>query len=393
MALKPLLAQDELLHFVNTIRLAKSIVLCAHRNPDGDAVGSALALQYYLRGLDKKANIILPNRFPDFLRWLPGVPTIIYYNERRKTADELIAQADAILCLDFNELSRLGEMAEAVSAAQAPRLLIDHHEQPDKEQFSFILSRPEMCATCELVFRLLEQLGAYRTLSRAQATCLYAGMMTDTGAFTYNSSTPDLYFIISLLLRRRIDKDEIYRRVYHTWSLDRLKLWNFVLGEKLCVNQPHRAAIYTLTREEMKEHRFIRGDAEGLVNEPLKVSGMKLSIALREDTETDVIRVSLRSSNGFHCREMAERFFNGGGHDDAAGGSLPFPLEDALQTTRQAIEAYAEELSAPSPFEIQQAELRAKRKTTGNGQAPTADAGDAPAASPPSDGESSEEQA
>ena len=168
--------------------------------------------------------------------------------------------------------------------------------------------------------------------------------MTDTGNFSYSSSSPELYLAVSLLMRKNVDKESIYKKVYHSWKMGKFTLWNDILSNNLSFYCDARASIFTLSREEMKAHRFIRGDAEGLVNEPLKVRGMKLSVSLREDTEEDVIRVSLRSTDGFHCREMAERFFNGGGHDDAAGGKLPFPLSDAVKTAEQAIAAYDAEL-------------------------------------------------
>ena len=177
-------------------------------------------------------------------------------------------------------------------------------------------------------------------MTTAAATCLYTGMMTDTGGFTYNSANPEIYEIIALLLTKGIDKDKIYRNVFHVFSTDRIRLTGYVLYEKLQFFAKNKAAVFTLTREEMKRFHFIRGDAEGLVNMPLQVKGMKLSISLREDTERDVVRVSLRSVDDFPCNRMAEEFFNGGGHLNASGGELPFPLEEAEKTAQRAIEAY-----------------------------------------------------
>ena len=197
-----------------------------------------------------------------------------------------------------------------------------------------------------MVLRLVWQLGGYGEMTRSTAACLYAGIMTDTGNFAYNSDAPALYLAVALLMRKRVDKESIYKKVYHSWTQGKFKLWSDVLSQNLTFHADGRASVFTLSREEMKSHKFIRGDAEGLVNEPLKVRGMRLSISLREDTEEDIVRVSLRSTGGFHCREMAERFFNGGGHDDAAGGKLPFPLEAAVATATEAIAAYEEELRA-----------------------------------------------
>ena len=166
-------------------------------------------------------------------------------------------------------------------------------------------------------------------------------MMTDTGGFTYNSNSPEIYQLISLLLAKGIDKDKIYRNVFNTYSESRLRLTGYILYKKLDFYQDRRASIFTLTRSEMTRFNFIRGDAEGLVNMPLQVKGMRLSISLREDTERDVVRVSLRSVDDFPCNKMAEEFFNGGGHLNASGGELPFPLSEAVKTAERAIEAYA----------------------------------------------------
>lgn len=341
----PLLSQPQLIELLDLFRRATRIVLCAHRGPDGDAVGSTLALASYLRGIGKRVTILLPNPFPDFLRWMPGSNSIQFYVGHEAAATRLLVEADLIGCLDFGELSRLKEMTDAVAAAPAPRFMIDHHLNPDPSAAAFIVSRPEASSTSELVFRLIHQLGGYDDMTRGAAIAVYTGMMTDTGAFTYNSSDPDIYYIISLLLAKGVDKDRIYRNVYHNYSEHRLRFIGYVLNEKLKCYCDHRAAIFTITREEMKRYHYIRGDAEGLVNMPLQIKGMRLSISLREDTEKDVVRVSLRSVDNFPCNRMAEEFFNGGGHLNASGGELPFPLEEAVQTAERAIAAYEQLLT------------------------------------------------
>ena len=282
----------------------------------------------------------MPNPFPDFLHWMPGSHTIMSYDKRTAAADEIIQGADLIFCLDFNALDRLKDMGDAVGKSKARRIIIDHHLNPDLQMADIVISHPEMCATGELVFRLISQLGGFETMTRQAATCLYTGMMTDTGGFTYNSIDPDIYIIISKLLSKGIDKDKIYRNVYNNFSEHRLRFTGYILNEKLRFYENNRASIFTITREEMKRFHFIRGDAEGLVNMPLQVKGLRLSISLREDTEKDVVRVSLRSVDDFPCNKMAEDFFNGGGHLNASGGELPFPLENAMKTAEKAIAAY-----------------------------------------------------
>lgn len=342
--LSTLLTESELSALQNHIASSQHIVICAHRGPDGDAVGSALGWADYLQSVGKEVRIVLPNPYPDFLRWLPGTHQIQFFAKHEAAATQTIREADLIFCLDFNGLQRLQEMQQAVASSTAMRIMIDHHEGPDLGMAQQIISFPSMCSTSEIVFRLIYQLGGYQSMSRQAATCIYTGMMTDTGGFTYNSNQPEIYEIISLLLAKGIDKDKIYRNVFNVYSPDRMRLTGYVLYEKLKFYASNHASIFTLTREEMRRFKFIRGDAEGLVNMPLQVKGMKLSISLREDTERDVVRVSLRSVDDFPCNKMAEEYFNGGGHLNASGGELPFPLKDAVKTAEQAIRDYEMQL-------------------------------------------------
>ena len=338
--MEQLLSQEELFELMRIVQNSRRIVICAHRGPDGDAVGACLGWAEYLTHLGKQVKVVLPNPFPDFLRWLPNSHTIQFYAKHEKEARQIIQNADLIFCLDFNALDRLQEMRDAVAKSSADKVIIDHHLNPDREMARMTISHPEACSTCELVFRLIHQLGGFEQMTRLGATCIYTGMMTDTGGFTYSSSRPEIYEVISLLLSKGIDKDKIYRNVFNVYSVDRIRLTGYILYEKLQFLADNHASLFTLTREEMKRFNFIRGDAEGLVNIPLQVKGMRLSISLREDTERDVVRVSLRSVDDFPCNKMAEEFFNGGGHPNASGGELPFPLSDAVETAQKAIEAY-----------------------------------------------------
>lgn len=340
----PILPAKDLFELLKLIQQSQHIVICAHRGPDGDAVGSSLGWAEYLTQLGKEVNIVFPNPFPDFLRWLPNSHAIRFYAKHEAEATALIQKADLIFCLDFNALQRLQEMGGAVARAKADRVIIDHHLDPDREMARMVVSFPDKSSTSEVVFLLIHQLGGFEALTKAGATCLYAGMMTDTGGFTYNSNNPELYAIISMLLTKGIDKDKIYRNVFNVYSVDRMRMTGYILYEKLQFHSRNRASIFTLTREEMKRFNFIRGDAEGLVNMPLQIKGMRLSISLREDTERDVVRVSLRSVDDFPCNRMAQDFFNGGGHLNASGGELPFPLEEAVRTAVKAIEAYEQML-------------------------------------------------
>lgn len=338
--ISPVITQHEVVELIKLLHDARHIVICAHRSPDGDAVGSSLGLADYLRSLGKIPQIIMPNAFPDFLRWMPGSRDIMFYDGKETEAKAKINEADLIFMLDFCALDRLQNMQEAVAHSKCKRIMIDHHLNPDRKAASLVVSHPQACSTCEIVFRLIRQMGGYEQMTRSGAACIYTGMMTDTGSFTYASKRPEIYYIIGQLLQKGIDKDKIYRNVNNNYSENRLRFVGYVLNSKLKFYENQKASIFTITREEMKEYHYIRGDAEGLVNMPLQVRGMKLSISLREDTERDVIRVSLRSVDDFPCNKMAEAFFNGGGHLNASGGELPFPLDNAVRIAERAIEEF-----------------------------------------------------
>lgn len=339
-----LLTAEQMARLQSEIDGAKSIVVCCHVCPDGDALGSCLGWADYLRFKGKEPVIIVPDQYPDFLRWLPNSEKIVRYDKRRDEADALIGAADLIFFLDLNDIARTEAMEPALRQAHAKRIMIDHHPDPQME-CAIGISHPELCSTCEIVGRLVVQTGDFDALGRHFAIPVYCGMMTDTGGFTFNSTRPEIYDLISRLLTKHIDKDRIYRNVYNNYSEDRIRLTGYVLYKKLRYIADCHAAFYTLTKQELKRFHFIKGDAEGLVNMPLQIKGLKLSISLREDTERDhLVRVSLRSVDDFPCNQMAEEFFNGGGHLNAAGGRLCCSIDAAVETTIKAIMAYESKL-------------------------------------------------
>lgn len=324
-----------------------SAVVCCHTNPDGDAVGSCLGLSEWLRHRGVQATVIVPDMFPDFLQWLPGTEKIIRYDKHAGEADRLLSSADTIFCLDFNDYRRTERMEESLTSTIAARagavhvVMIDHHPNP-QINCTLRVSMPEMSSTSELVFRIVWQMGDYEAMTSHFAAPVYCGMMTDTGGFTYNSSSPAIFFIISELLTKGIDKDRIYRAVYHTFSENRLRMTGYVLYHKLMVFPKAHASLFTITRAEQKRFHFMKGDAEGLVNLPLMMKGHLLSISLREDTErAGLILVSLRSVGPHPCNTIAEQFFNGGGHENAAGGRLYCSIDDAVEVAKRAINAFA----------------------------------------------------
>lgn len=334
------LTEEKLTELRQLIDGAQSIIITCHHNPDGDALGSSLALMHYLRAIGKDATVIVPDVFPDFLMWLPGTQEIVRYDKHKEKAEMLLKISDLVFCLDYNTLSRVGDdMQKSLEACKSPRVLIDHHLNPDVPAQVFV-SYPEMSSASELLFHVLDQLGAYDVIDKHIATCLYCGMMTDTGAFTYNSASPEVYVVISRLLAKGINKDKIYRNVYWVCSVNRMRLWGHIL-QKFVTSPDGHASYFTISRQELKRFNFVKGDAEGLVNMPLQIKGMKLSISLREDTEKkDLIWVSLRSVDDFPCNKMAEQYFNGGGHLNASGGRLYCSLAEAEQITIKAIKEF-----------------------------------------------------
>ena len=347
--LQPLLQNAALLKVVTLLKNAGKAVILGHCRPDGDAIGAALGWAEYLRHLGKQVSIVMPDPEADFLKWMPGAQHILHFSdyEQKIRARKAIAAADLLCLLDFSQTHRLNDegLIELVKMSKAQKLMIDHHLDPDTSSADFTISRPEASSTCELVFRLIYTLGGYDHLSRSGACCLYCGLMTDTGSFAYNSNDPDLYLIVSLLMRKGIDKERIYRNIYHCFSTNRLKFWGFLLNERLQFYKSGKAAIIAYSSSDMEAYKYKRGDAEGFVNEPLKVRGCRLSISLREDTVVqDKIHVSLRSIEDVPCNLIAQRFFNGGGHLNASGGELRCSLAEAVKTAEQAIEAFSEQL-------------------------------------------------
>ncbi len=338
-----ILNNDQLALMDQLISDANTVLVVCHKSPDGDAIGSSLAWAEYMRLRGKDVTVIVPDQYPDFLLWLPNTEKIVRYDKHREKCDMLFKIADLVFCLDFNTPSRVDEMSEVLVNSPAKKILIDHHLKPDVPA-ALIVSHSDASSTCELVFRIVYQMGAFPQLDKAFAAPVYCGMMTDTGGFTYNSSNPELYFIIGELLTKHIDKDRIYRNVFHNYSENRIRLMGYVLYEKLVYMSEYHAAYYSLTRNELKRFNYIKGDTEGLVNMPQQIKGLKLSISLREDTEKPVVWVSLRSVDDFPCNLMAEEFFNGGGHLNASGGKIEGTIEEAIEITKKAISAYENKL-------------------------------------------------
>lgn len=342
--LSKVIEQAKIDRFTKWLDHADKIVIVAHVAPDGDAIGSSLGMLHFLESQEKTVNIIVPNGFPDFLKWMPGSKDILLYDRYKEFADKLIAEADIVCCLDFNAANRIDRMMDVVKASKAKKILIDHHLHP--EDFCDItMSYSRISSTSELVFRLICRMGYFSDITKEGAECIYTGMMTDTGGFTYNSNNQEIYFIISELLSKGIDKDDIYRKVYNTYSESRLRLMGYVLSQ-MKVYPDHHAALISLTKKEQGQFDYIRGDSEGFVNIPLSIKGVIFSCFLREDTERPMIKISLRSVGTFPCNQLAAEFFNGGGHLNASGGEFYGTMEEAKKMFEKALEKFKPLLNA-----------------------------------------------
>ena len=325
----------------NLIAEGNTFVLTCHTGPDGDALGSMLGMAHYLTALGKEAIVIAPDAYPDFLAWMPGSQEIVRFDKHRDKAELMIAMADVIFAMDYNALSRINDMGPLIEKSKATKVLIDHHLSPDRF-CNLNFSYPQLTSTCEVVFRLVVAMEGYDHLTKAACECIYAGMMTDTGCFSYGPCTQEVYLIISMLMQKEINKDRIYNKIFNNYSEGRLRLMGYVLYEKMRVFPEHHAALITLSREEMARFDFNKGDTEGLVNIPLQMKGIYFSAFLREDTEKDnLIRVSLRSQGTFPCNKFSAQYFSGGGHLNASGGQHHGTLQEATAIFEEALVTFS----------------------------------------------------
>ena len=332
-----IIAEDLITKAKKTIDGVDKIVIVAHVGPDGDAMGSTLALWHYLMTIEKEPVVIVPTPFPNFLSWMPGSECVLDYENNKEQSDKLIAEAELIFALDFNQVNRMAKMADAIVNTSVPKILVDHHLHPDNFA-NITISYPEISSTSELIFRLICRLGDFSMINLACAECIYTGMMTDTGAFTYNSNGQEIYIIIAELIKIGVDKDTIYRKVFNTYSADRLRLMGLCLYEKMKIYHEYRTALITLSLQEMSKFNYVNGDAEGFVNIPLSIAGVDFSVFMREDT--DKIKISLRSQGTFPANKVSADLFNGGGHLNAAGGESYLTLAEAVKKFEDALPGY-----------------------------------------------------
>ncbi len=306
---------------------AKTIAVVSHTNPDGDAIGSGIALSTFLRGLGYEVRFFVPNHYPKFLDFLPGVERVEIYGEACETARNYMADADLIICADFNQVGRLDRMTDAIEAnVIAPRVLIDHHLNPPEYELSF--SDTEYCSTAHMVYDLICAWTGPEAITAEMAVALYVGIVTDTGNLSYGNLTPELYRAVAVLVEKGVRPIDVSRAVFNTQSESRLRMVGYLLSEKMKVDTERKTAYITLTRAEKTRFNHQIGDTEGIVNMPLSIDGIDFSAMFIETL--DCIKISFRSQGDFDVNLFAREHFNGGGHKNAAGGRFFGPMSEAV---------------------------------------------------------------
>ena len=339
---------DRLRAFING---AQRIVITCHKSPDGDALGSSLALCHVLKRLGKDAVVVTPDMAPKSLEFIPGVRELLVYTKHELRVRNALSEAQLLFCLDYNSMKRIDRLAELVEPLKVRRVLIDHHLDPD-DAFDIKISFPDASSTCELVFRVLMQMGLLRMMDRHTASCLYVGLMTDTGGFAYSCDNPEFYEILASVMRRHIDRIGLYNKAMNTFSADSLRLQGYAINEKMQLFPEQGAALITLSKEELERFNYSRGDTETLVNKPLAIPDIYWSVFMREDT--DKIKVSCRSQGDFSVSDICSRYFNGGGHFNAAGGELTCSLDEAVAIFHQILSEFFPETDNSQEQSIQQ---------------------------------------
>lgn len=309
------------------IESSRRVAVITHTNPDGDAIGSSLALALALVKTGKEAHVVIPDGLPDFLRWLPGIERSVTFAYKREKAVELIENADLIFCLDFNDPKRINGVDEYLQKSTAKKVLIDHHQNPAK--FTDIsLIETWRGSVGEMIYLFLKAVFDGDILDKDIATCLYVGIMTDTGNFSYGSSYSEIFHIVGDLLKYNIEKDRIFSNVYDAFTVDRLRLQGYCMQEKLVVLPQYHTAYISLTEEELKHHKHRKGDTEGFVNIPFSIKGIKFTALFIE--KRDRIKISFRSRGKFPVNLVASEHYSGGGHINASGGDSFTSMEETL---------------------------------------------------------------
>lgn len=317
---------DKINAIQSLLRQPQDIVITTHHRPDGDAIGSSLALYHFLLQAGHRVSVVTPDEAPSFLSWMPGAGDIIVYEKNTSAAEAQIKKASIIFCLDFNRIDRLDKMSVPVSKSPAKKILVDHHLDPETS-FDFSFSFPQSCATSELIYYFITALKG--KISTAVAECIYTGIMTDTQSFRFATMTADTHRIIASLIEVGVQNHIIHENVYDSYSENRLRLLGYCVNNKLKIYPEYNTALITLTKQELDKFHFVSGDSEGFVNYALAINGIRLAAFFME--REGIIKISLRSKGNFSVKKIAEKYFEGGGHMNAAGGKSSASMDATVE--------------------------------------------------------------
>ncbi|WP_457616099.1 DHH family phosphoesterase [Lutibacter sp.] len=321
----------------------KKVVVVPHKNPDGDAMGACLAMYHYLNSTGHSATVVSPNDYPNFLKWLPASRQVYKFDSQNRQSKNAIDEADIIFLLDFNALHRVGDdMKNTLECFSGTFIMIDHHQQPD-DVAKYIYSDTSICSTCQMVYHFLEKLENLSAITPAIATCLYTGIMTDTGSFRFPSTTSTTHRIIADLIDKGANNAKIHNHVYDTNSYGRLQLLGRALSNLVVIEQLKTAYI-ALSQSDLDEFNYQKGDTEGVVNYALSLKGIIFAVIFIEDSEQKLIKISFRSKGSFSVNKFARAHFNGGGHDNAAGGRTEISLDATISKFLNILPQYKNEL-------------------------------------------------
>ena len=336
------IANDKIVELKEMLQTPKRVVILSHTNPDGDAIGSSLAWAEILRTMGHDVNAIVPNRYPYYLEFMPNIDSLLLYkDDKLGVVDSVIKSADIIFCLDFHTMTRLDGLGEVIGGnSHAKRVLIDHHLDPNND-FDLMISYPEASSTCYLVATLIKELYGEEAFTKSMAENLFVGMMTDTGNFAFSNITPDLFRMVAVLASTGINIPTIHNNVYNSFTEGRARLFGYVINRKMKIFHNGTVAYMSLTSDELKRFWFQQGDSEGFVNYPLTIKKMKMSAIFTE--HADNIRVSLRSRGDIDVNVFAQRYFNGGGHKNAAGGKSFMSMADTIKHFEVSVKEYSRE--------------------------------------------------
>lgn len=321
----------------------KNIVIVPHRNPDGDAMGSTLALCQYFNSKNHTATVVAPNEYPEFLHWLPGSKDVWLFDKQNKQSKRAIDNSDIIFLLDFNALHRVGDdMAKTLGEYKNDFAMIDHHQQPD-DIAAYLYSDTSICSTAQMVYHFLEMLNDTDCITKEMATCIYTGIMTDTGSFRFRSTTSTTHKIVADLIDKGAENDKIHNQVYDANSHNRLLLLGQALINLKALPE-YKTAFITLSEAEKNKFGYQKGDTEGVVNYALSLKDIVFAVIFIEDAEQKIIKISLRSKGSFSVNQFARKHFSGGGHDNASGGKSDLSLEETIAYFTALLPEYKNEL-------------------------------------------------